>query len=182
MIVDYYTRASAAFGEEVILIGDEEWDLPTPAPEWIIKAIVAHVVVGEAQIPDLVGGNAFEVHEIDVSVLGHDPISVWRGTALAAIEAVHDADLDTLVEHPAGTLPLSQLLGFRITENLVHAWDIATARGVAHELDPEIAAWCLEFWLPMAADLPDSELFGPMVEPSDESAGSRLLGLLGRSG
>ncbi len=182
MIVDYYTRASAGFGEQVILVGDEEWDLHTPASEWIIKAVVAHVVVGEAQIPDLVGGHAFDVPEIDVSVLGHDPVSVWRGTAIAAIEAVHGADLDAVVNHPMGALTLSQALGFRVTENLVHAWDIATARGVANELDPEIAAWCLDFWLPFTAELAQSDHFGPMVEPVDDSPGSRLLGLLGRSG
>ncbi len=176
----HYSRAAATFGEQVAIIGDEEWDLPTPCADWIIKAVVAHVVVGEAQIPDLINGHALTQLNVDASVLGHDPMSVWRGTAIGALEAVAVTDLDLVVEHPLGPLPLSQAVGFRITENLVHAWDIATARSVAHQLDDEIAQWCLEFWLPLADRLGDSGAFGPMAEPADDSPGARLLALLGR--
>lgn len=180
-ILDFYRRSAANFGEQIAIIGDEEWDLPTPATDWIVKAVVAHVVVGEAQMPDLIAGNAFEPGDVDASVLGHDPMSVWRGTALAALEAVADADLDILVDHPVGRVPLRDIVGFRITENLVHAWDIATARGVAEELDPEIAGWCLDFWLPLVGGLETSGYFGPMVEPTSDTSGARLLGLLGRA-
>lgn len=181
-LVDYYTRAAAAFGEQVVAIGDEEWDLPTPATDWIIKAVVAHVVVAEAQMPDLVRGEAFERFDVDVTVLGHDPVSVWRGTAIAALDAVRGAELDIVVQHPVGALPLRQVVGFRITENLVHAWDIATARTQPFTLPSDIAAWCLDFWLPLAADLAKSDMFAPMVEPADDMPGTRLLALLGRSG
>lgn len=180
-IRDYYSRAAAGFGEQVAIIGDEEWDLPTPCTDWIIKAVVAHVVVGEAQVPDLIDGRPLHPLDIDASVLGHDPISVWRGTAIKALEAVAQADLEMVVQHRFGALPLSQVVGFRITENLVHAWDIATARGVACDLDAELAEWCLEFWLPFADRLGGSGAFGTMVEPAYDSAGTRLLALLGRS-
>ena len=180
-VLDLYRRAAATFGEQVAIIGDEEWDLPTPSTEWVVKAVVAHVVVGEAQLPDLIGGNAFELNDVDASVLGHDPLSVWRGTALAALGAVGNADLDVVVDHPVGRLPLHQVIGFRITENLVHAWDVATARGVAHKLDAEIANWCLDFWLPLADGLVASGYFGPMLEPASDTPGARLLALLGRA-
>ncbi len=176
----YYSRAAAGFGEQVAIIGDEEWDLPTPCADWIIKAVVAHVVVGEAQIPDLINGHLQGNLDVDASVLGHDPMSVWRGTAIGALEAVAVTDLDLVVDHLLGPLPLSQAVGFRITENLVHAWDIATARGVAHRLDEELTRWCLDFWVPLVDRLGDSDAFGPMVEPVDDSPGARLLALLGR--
>ncbi len=179
-LVASYSRASALFGARVIAIGDDQWDLPTPATEWIVKAVVAHVVVGEAQMPDLVAGRAFEPVDVDVGVLGHDPVSAWRGTALRAIDAVAGADLDQTVQHPLGTLPLHQVVGFRITENLVHGWDLAVACGDDIELDPELASWCLEFWLPLAGELAASDMFGPMLEPVDDRPGSRLLALLGR--
>ncbi len=126
-IVDLYTRASAFFGEQVIAIGDEEWDLPTPSGDWIVKAVVAHVVVAEAQMPDVARGRPFERFDVDVSILGHDPVSVWRGTAVNALQAIAGADLDQMVDHPVGTMPLRHIVGFRITENLVHGWDIAMA-------------------------------------------------------
>jgi uncharacterized protein (TIGR03086 family) len=180
-VVDLYRRAAAFFGQQVIAIGDDEWDLPTPSSEWIVKAVVAHLVVAEAQMADVIDGRPFERLDVDVSILGHDPVSVWRGTAVNALHAIADADLDKLVEHPAGTMQLRNVVGFRITENLVHGWDIATARGLEIELDSEIAAWCLEFWLPLADGLADSGFFATMVEPAGDDPGSRLLALLGRA-
>ena len=179
-IVELYTRASAFFGEQVIAIGDEEWDLPTPSDEWIVKAVVAHVVVAEAQMPDVANGRPFERFDVDVSILGHDPVSVWRGTAVNALQAMTDADLEQMVDHPVGRMPLRHIVGFRITENLVHGWDIAMARGVDLDLDTEAASWALDFWLPLADQLAESQMFGAMVEPADDEPGSRLLALLGR--
>ncbi|MFV2040040.1 MAG: TIGR03086 family metal-binding protein [Acidimicrobiales bacterium] len=180
-VVGYYRQASAGFGEQVVAVGDEQWDLSTPCEQWIIKAVVAHVVIAEAQVPDLVGGHASQRFDVDTSVLGPDPVSVWRGTAIAALEAVAEADLDMLVEHPLGTLELRQVVGFRITENVVHAWDIAIGRGADLEVDPALARWCLDFWLPFADTLAGSGVFGSMVEPARDTPGDRLLGLMGRS-
>lgn len=180
-VVHHYRRAAATFGEQVVAIGDENWDLPTPCDEWIIKAVVAHVVIAEAQVPDLINGYASQQFDLDTSMLGPDAVSVWRGTAIAALDAVAGADLDAMVEHPSGTLELRQAVGFRITENLVHAWDIATARGTGLELDEDLALWCLDFWLPFADTLSRSGVFAPMVQPSGDTPSARLLGLLGRS-
>lgn len=179
-LVALYTGASAFFGEQVIAIGDEEWDLPTPSDDWIVKAVVAHVVVAEAQMPEVAAGRPFERLDVDVSILGHDPVSVWRGTAVNALQAIADADLELIVDHPVGRMPLRHIVGFRITENLVHGWEIAMARGVDLDLDDEASAWALDFWLPMADQLTDSGMFAPMVEPADDAPGSRLLALLGR--
>lgn len=178
-LVDLYTRAAAFFGEQVIAVGDEEWDLPA-TDEWIVKAVVAHVVVSESQMPDVASGRPFVAPDVDVSILGHDPVSVWRGTAVNALQSIAGADLDMVVDHPVGQIPLRILVGFRVTDNLLHGWDIAAARGIDIELDPEIAGWALTFWLPFVDALEGSDAFGPMVEPADDEPGSRLLGLLGR--
>ena len=178
-LVDFYTRASAFFGEQVIAIGDEEWDLPV-TDEWIVKAVVAHVVVAESQIPDVVNGGAFHRYDVDMSILGHDPVSVWRGTAVNALHAMAEADLDAVVEHPVGQIPMRMVVGFRITDNLIHGWEISAARGIDLDLDAEIAEWALDFWLPLVPALEGSDAFGPMLEPVDDRPDSRLLALLGR--
>ncbi len=175
-----YTRASAGFGEQVQAVGAEEWDLHTPCTDWDIRTVVAHVVLGESQIPELVAGRSVELAEVDVSILGREPMATWRGTALRAIEVVRETDLETVVHHPLGSMPFERVLGFRITENLVHGWDLAAARSEDHRLDDELATWCLDFWLPMADGLADSGFFAPMVEPRSDAPGDRLLALLGR--
>ena len=139
------------------------------------------MVVAEAQIPEVVTGQPFETSEVDVTILGHDPVSVWRGTAVNALNAVATADLETVVDHPFGRIPLHRLVGFRITENLVHGWDIARARGLDPDLPEDLASFCLDFWMPLASNLAESGVFAPMIEPADDSSTTRLLALLGRT-
>ena len=179
-VVDYYVRAVASFGQQLTRVGEIHWDMPTPCADWDAKALVAHVVIGEAAIPPLIRGESVAFDDVNPGVLGPDAMATWRGTALAAIEIVRETPLDTVLEHPAGARTLEMVLGFRITDNLVHAWDLATAMAEPLDLDPEIAQWCLDFWLPLADRLKDP-FFSPMLEPTDDTPGARLLALLGRS-
>jgi uncharacterized protein (TIGR03086 family) len=180
-VVDLYIRALAAFGNQVVALSDEQWLQTTPCPEWDALTLCAHVVLGEAQVVEMIDGHTSPADRaMEVGILGSDPVAAWRGTALRAIEEVRVADLDTVVKHPLGPQPLSRVLGFRITDNLVHAWDLSVVRDDPMELDSEIAQWCLDFWLPMADSLTASGYFGPMTEPADDTPGARLLALLGR--
>ena len=181
-VAEHYPRARALFGERVREVSDEQWELATPCPDWNVRSLVAHVVLGEAMIPPLFGGEQVAASsEIDPSILGPDAMSVWRGTALAAMEAANAVGLDTIVAHPVGDVPVSTVLGFRIVDNLVHGWDLATAIGVGSELPEDLAEWSLDFLFPFAGMLGDGAFFGPIVEPPAEAAAEvRLLGLVGR--
>jgi uncharacterized protein (TIGR03086 family) len=187
-LVDYFVRASAFFGEQVRDVGDEEWDLRTPCEGWDVRTVVAHVVVGDAQIPTLLSGGEVErVEEFNPSVLGTNPLAAWRGTALAAIRAFAvPGALEKRYDHPIGNVRGRTIIGFRVTDSLVHAWDIATALGDGApggdvRLDPELAEYCLDFWFPMAATLPGSGFYAnALLPPGDADAPTRLLALLGR--
>ena len=181
--LDQYTRALALFGEQLRDVADDQWELPTPCPAWDVRQLVAHVVLGEALVPPLLAGEPAQAQpEVDPTVLGTNPLTAWRGTALAAMEAVRVLDsLDVVVDHPVGSIPVHVLLGFRVTDNLVHSWDLAIALGQPIDLPEDLADACLEFWLPLADSLGENGFFGPMIEPAaGAGAGSRLLGLLGR--
>lgn len=183
-VVGLYVAAAALFGDQLVAVADTDWDLPTPCQGWEVGHVAAHVVVGESQIPALFAGEAVaEVEEFDARVLGPDPVAAWRGTALAAIEAVRrPGALDQVLEHPVGRLPGRHVLGFRITDNAVHAWDIARACSRELHLPDHIAQHCLDFWEPMAHGLASSGYFAPMVAPPEgATVGERLLALLGRS-
>ena len=183
-LIDFFVRSSAFFGEQVRDVDDEEWFAPTPCAGWDVRMVVAHVVVGDAQLPLLVNGEKVPlVEEFDPSVLGSNPLAAWRGTALAAIRAfARPGALAERYEHPIGHITGRRIIGFRITDSLVHSWDIARARELDVVLDPEIAEYCLDFWLPMAPGLPASGYFGPaMLPPDGAGPGLRLLSLLGRT-
>lgn len=182
-VVDRYVASLARFGEEVRDVQDHEWDLPTPCPDWDVRSVVAHVVLGEAQVAPLVAGESLASgDEVDASIVGTHPMSVWRGTALTAIDAARSPDMvDTMYDHPKGRLLGAHLLGFRICENLVHAHDLSVAVSRPREIDEAQAEWCLDFWLPRVDDLLAMADFGVASEPAaDATAADRLLALLGR--
>lgn len=182
--VDFFVRASAFFGERVREVGDEEWTLPTPCEGWDVRTVVAHVVVGDAQVPVLLSGGTVErVEEFSPSVLGPNPLSTWRGTALAAIRAfAAPGALEKHYRHPVGEVLGRAIIGFRTTDSLVHGWDIARALGTEVLLDLEICDYLLDFWFPLAKSLPDSGYYGPAVMPPEGAdAATRLLALLGRT-
>lgn len=180
---ELHTRASALFGEQVASVQSHEWDLPTPCGDWDVREVVAHVVIGDSQIPPLFAGERVErVADVNPTVLGTNPVASWRGTALAAITALADADLEQTVHHPVGEIRGETVVGFRISDNLVHAWDLAKGLTRPIDLPDDLAEWCLDFWQPMTAQLEPSGFFGPKVHPpEDGSAGDRLLSLLGRT-
>lgn len=182
-LVDFFVRSSASFGEQVREVDDDQWVAPTPCADWDVRMVVAHVVVGDAQLPPLVEGEKVELVEaFDPSVLGNNPLAAWRGTALAAIRAfARPGALEQRYHHPLGHITGRRIIGFRITDSLVHAWDIARACGRDLMLDPEIAEYCLDFWMPLASGLPASGHFSaPSMPPAEADPGMRLLSLLGR--
>ena len=181
--VDFFVRSSAFFGELVRSVGDEEWELPTPCSDWDIRTLVAHVVIGDAQIPGLFAGETVAfIEEVDPSVLGLNPLASWRGTALAAIRAfAAPGSLNERYAHPLGNIRGRTVIGFRVTDSLVHAWDLGQALGEPVMLDPELCEYCLDFWFPMASTLESSGFFRAAMLPADGAdAATRLLALLGR--
>ena len=76
-----YQRAAARFGETIVELADEEWELTTHPDDWTVITTVAWVVVGDAQLSAAAAGEALRsVGEFDAAVLGGNPVAAWRGT------------------------------------------------------------------------------------------------------
>ena len=182
-VVELYVEALAVFGNAVRDVADHEWDLPTPSTEWNVKEVVAHVVLGEAHLQSVLSGDTTATQtEFSVELLGSSPLAAWRGTALRAIEVAREPGVaDKIFELDMGTLPGRQLLGYRINDNVVHAWDVRVAVGRPEPIDERFADWLLDFWQPVAAQISDTEFFGAPTQPASGSASDRLLALLGRT-
>lgn len=183
-VVDVYVEALALFGNAVRDIADHEWELPTPCPDWNVKELVTHVVLGEAHLPAVLTGET-EVTQTAYSaeMLGADPLAVWRGTALRAIEAARtDGVAEATMTLDMGAVTGHQLLAYRITDNVVHAWDLGSAVARQSPIDERFAEWLLDFWQPAAPDLGQTAFFGrPIKIDAGASSSTRLLALLGRS-
>lgn len=174
----------AIFGNVLNQVDDEHLELETPCDGWDVEALISHVVLGDAAVPLLFAGEPLpSTMAIDTSILGPNPMATWRGTALAAIEALRSPGaMDKIVQHPVGDRPGSVVARFRLVDLLGHSWDLATAIGVAVELPEELCEAALEFLFPMVDELRSSQVFGPAVEPPEgATAAVRLLALLGRT-
>ena len=80
-----------------------------------------------------------------------------------------------------GAVTGAQLLNYRITDNIVHAWDVSVALTRPEPIADRFADWLLDFWQPVAGQIADTAMFGSPVEPAPgASPGDRLLALLGR--
>jgi len=181
---DAYQAAAAVFGETISVLADHEWEAQT-GDDWTVVTTVAWVVVGDSHIAAAVDGQPLQsVGEFDAAVLGPAPVAAWRGTAVAAITALRTPGaLDQVVAHPDGSLAVADLVGQRVSENLVRAWDIGRALGAPVEIPEALAEWCLDFWSRHAdAVIAGGVLAEAPLEPAPgASAVERLLALTGRA-
>ncbi len=180
-LVDAYVGALAGLGAVLQAVGDDEWDLPTPCPEWDVRALVAHVVLGELQLAEVGSGVGAGSVEADASILGRYPLGVWRGTALAAISTASEPGfVERSFDGPTGMVSASALLTVRSSENLIHGWDLARAIGQPYSPSPGLVALVEELWSDPDTYRVAPTGFGPPLVPESIDAWTRLLARLGR--
>lgn len=182
-LIDHYVGALAFFGQAVELIEDEQWETATPCEDWNVRVLVNHVVLAEALVgPLLKRETTSSASSIDADLLGPNPMSAWRGTALQAISAVKTPGaLEQVLDLDVGAVEAKQLIGFRISDNVVHSWDIRRAIGADETIPEGLAEYLLHFWLPSALEISKTGMYGKALEPPQgANAGVRLLALLGR--
>ncbi|MGI9605261.1 MAG: TIGR03086 family metal-binding protein [Acidimicrobiales bacterium] len=175
--------AMAVFGRVLERVNDDHLERETPCTDWNVEALISHVVLGDASVPLLFAGEPLpDSTLIDPSLLGPNPMATWRGTALAAIEALRaPGAMEREVEHPAGRRTGEVIARFRLVDVLGHAWDLSTATGIEVDLPDELAEAALEFLLPLVDALAASDAFGPALEPPEASSPAvRFLALIGR--
>lgn len=182
--LDVLTRSSAFFGEQVALLTDEDLELATQHDDWNVQTLVAHLVLNDAVAKDAVSGIATgPVTEFDPKILGTSPVTVWRGTALAMIQAFSaEGALEAEVDFGDNQLSGLQLLGFRASDSLVYGWDLGQATGRPVAIPDGLAEAVLDSWLPFLAKLEDPSFVGdgPREPAADATSGERLLALMGR--
>jgi uncharacterized protein (TIGR03086 family) len=110
-----------------------------------------------------------------------------HGAVTAAVADVRTAfaepgALERTVHHPMGDFPGSRLLQMRLTDNVVHGWDLATALGLPATIADDLAEHLYQRLAPDAERLSATGYFAPPRRrlPDDATPQQRLLTLLGR--
>jgi len=159
------SQASQEFEARLRQVGDDQWELPTPCPEWNVRELVNHMLLGTRMSVQLLAGDSRQavVAQLgeDLMTDNDDPVATFVDLAAQMQAGFAGPDgLDGTVDHPMGQIPRSMFAGFRVMDNGVHAWDLARAIGADETLDGDMVEWLWNDIQPMAAGLGDLGMFG----------------------
>ncbi len=154
-----FESSVAGFLHTVASIGPGQWALPG-SDEWTVRELAAHVVRGMVVISDLLDSgapvpesllpdaatyfrSAFALEDIHagirqraVTAAAEAPVDIvaWaREAAATALARVASTGNDEVVVHFAGSLRFVDYLGTRVTELVLHTFELQVACGL--ELD-----------------------------------------------
>jgi uncharacterized protein (TIGR03086 family) len=170
MTTDQLADALDRFGVLVAGVRDEQWALPTPCPDWDVRALVTHVINGNLQVASALAGET-------------SPLAGYAGSAAAVLAAFRaPGALERIAMVPFGAVPGAVALHLRLTELLVHGWDLARATGQATDFPAGLAEQELAFTLRTLPSVPkDRSPFGPSQPAADDATAlDRLAACLGR--
>lgn len=87
---ELYRRTTAEWISRVRGVGADQWNTPTPCPDWDVRALVNHVVGEQRWLPPLMAGATLaEVGgRFDGDLLGADPLAAAEPAASEADAAV----------------------------------------------------------------------------------------------
>jgi uncharacterized protein (TIGR03086 family) len=179
LTVDALAVALGRGGELVAGVSEEQWTAQTPCDDWDVRALVSHVVGGNRLFAAALRGEQLAPPGQDA-----DLVSAFADSG-RELTAAFDAPgaMERIVQVPIGTVPGAVALHLRITETLVHGWDLATATGQPAGFDEAVAGQALEFTRgALGAIPPERRPFAPAQEaPEDASNLEQLAALLGRA-
>jgi uncharacterized protein (TIGR03086 family) len=176
--VEIHRRALDQVTARVELIGDDQWELPTPCTEWNVRALVKHLVSGTSWVGPLVDGLTIaEVgNRFDGDLLGDDPKPAWRRAAAAAVEACgSEGAMGRLVHLSAGDVPASEYIDERILDLSMHIWDLARAIGADETLEPDLVEAATKVLADKADLWRSAGLLGPATETAPGADAQTLL-------
>jgi uncharacterized protein (TIGR03086 family) len=186
--VDLLARALDATGDLVEGVAAEQWGLPTVCTGWSVRDLLSHVVGGNRVFTGLLRGEPFPTPEQmqqlrDTDQLGDDPVAAYHAVGGVLQDAFSQPGvMERQCASPFGEMPGIVLLHIRVTELLVHGWDIAEATGQPAALPEDLAELELQFTRSSLANLPPGgNRFGPPQPVADDApAIDQLAALLGR--
>ncbi len=183
--LDALALATSTFVAVLDQVGEDQQTAPTPCEEWDVRDLERHIVMGNEMAIALLDGasQADALTFIDKQYDGDlgDLCRTTLDDQLARMRSV--TDWSATVHHAIGDVPASQLLGFRVGDLALHAWDLAIAVGGDSSLPEELASYVYDAMSPMEPFIGSIGMFGegPSGTVAD-GAGvqQRLLDLTGR--
>lgn len=182
--VDQLATALACTGTVIDAIGPDQWGSPTPCTDWNVTELVEHLVTGNAGFEAALRHQPPAPASTDGRADTHPAIR-YRQSIAGLVDAFSAPGvMDGLVTVPFGTVPGAVAANLRLTEALVHGWDLAQATGHPIISFPEhLAEAALAFARANLGAIPPgrSPFAPPQPVADDAPAIDRLAACLGRT-
>ena len=176
--------ATDTFLDRLHRVSSPQFELPTPCGDWDVAALINHVAAGSAMAVALVEGcSTEEAAPIMRTQVEGDLLAACRqhlSQAVAALEGPIDAD--TVVHHPIGDVPASQLLSFRVGDLTIHSWDLSRATGMDEVLPAALVERSWQDLKPLEPIIGSIGIFGEGPSGALEDEGDLLAQLLDLTG
>lgn len=186
--VEALNVANAEFESRLRKVSSEQWTLPTPCPEWNVRALVNHVLLGTRMSVHVLSGmpraEVISYLDDDLMTGTADPVARFADLANQMVDGFSGPDgLDGMVEHPAGDFPRRMFCGFRVADGACHAWDLARAINADETLDGDLVQFAWDDAQPQRDMLAATGMFGEGASGNlgdDAPLQARYLDLMGR--
>lgn len=178
---------AARVTERVIAgICEDQWGLPTPCTEWTVADVVDHLAAGNDRFTEAFDGGPVAGWSLRGRGGGQEGAALagrYRESVRALLGAARrPGALDGPVPTPLGSVPGPVALYLRMTDLLVHGWDLARATGQDAAAPDALAEHLVAFSEARLPDVPpERRPFAPSRPvAADAPAIDRLAALLGR--
>ena len=169
-------------------VGPGEWNNPTPCPEWEVRDLVNHMVLGHRLFTGILRGEATvapgALDPAAADLLSDDPAASYRAAAEGLLLAFGQPGvLEQDFHVPVGRVPGFAAVHLRAVEELAHGWDLAQATDQQPRFPDAVVERQLEFTRDKLADVPpdQSPFAPPQPVPEHSPPLDRLAALLGRA-
>jgi uncharacterized protein (TIGR03086 family) len=173
--------AGAALAQLVAGVGEDQWTAPTPCTEWTVAELVVHVTMGNRISTALLRGQERPGPAEQAPV---DQLRPAFERSMAELQQAFGAPgaLEQTVTLPIGDIPGTAALDLRVTELLVHGWDLGQATGQDLAAPERAVQRALAFSREFVHRIPPGRqpFAASQAVPEDAPALDRLVALLGR--
>lgn len=167
--------------EEVLRgVGPDDFDKPTPCPDWDVRALVGHFVGVVVNMGRGAGGEALLASD-EAFPVGEDLARRFRTEADRTLAAWRDQGLEGEVDVGAGPMPASLAIGVNLVDTSTHTWDVAKATGQGTALPVDVATTAFEVAQGFVPQLREVVGIAPPVPVADDASPTdRLVAFMGR--
>lgn len=140
-------RAQTTAAALIARIDPADWNRPTPCDDWSVRDIINKMVASTITFTYF-GRRERLKPALDLvnpaEMIGDDPLGCFLAEATKCREVWRaPGALDGTAPSTVGEFPAKAVLNARIFDTTILTWDVATACGLAHGIDDDLAAYVL---------------------------------------